>query len=194
MACVNACEGIDSDNAIFLPDNNVRKVLVAAEIKRVELERQRDELLAALVEYDEAFTEFDGESRDSRTRIRRACAKAKSIIHRAKGGQSTSKPFTEMGGVCRCDACGFTWLEGEHSGQHPCKGGAAPTVDRLEWLESMHTLHGAVEILYVVDGYQLTQTYDDAAVGKPVRGATLEKAIDKAIAAGWKPLTKGGAA
>lgn len=64
----------------------------------------------------------------------------------------------------------------------------------LDWLESMHTLHGAVEILYVVDGYQLTLTYDGAQVGEPVRGATLDEAIDNAIAAGWKPLSKGGTA
>lgn len=25
----------------------------------------------------------------------------------------------------------------------------------LQWLESMHTLHGSVEILDVVDGYQI---------------------------------------
>lgn len=55
VACVNAFEGIDSDNAIFLPDNNVRKVLVATELKRVELERQRDELLAALEELTTAI-------------------------------------------------------------------------------------------------------------------------------------------
>lgn len=70
-------------------------------------------------------------------------------------------------------------------------GNAAQTPDRLGWLESMHTLHGAVEILYVVDGYQLTLTCDDEPVGEPVHGATLNQAIDNAIAAGWKPLKKG---
>lgn len=56
----------------------------------------------------------------------------------------------------------------------------------IEWLEDMHTLHYCVEILYVVDGYQLQQTRDGSDVGEPVRGETLEKAIDAAIAAGWK--------
>jgi hypothetical protein len=48
VACVNAMEGIPDDNAIFLKGNSVRKVIVVAEIKRLELEKQRDDLLAAL--------------------------------------------------------------------------------------------------------------------------------------------------
>lgn len=64
----------------------------------------------------------------------------------------------------------------------------------LEWLESMNTLHGTVEMLYVVDGYQLTYTYHDSQIGEPVHGATLVEAIGNAIAAGWQPLRKGGAA
>lgn len=63
--------------------------------------------------------------------------------------------------------------------------------DRIQWLENMHTLHGAVEILYVVDGYQLTQTYDDSQIGEPVHSENLAGAIDKAIDAGWQPKTRG---
>ena len=48
VACVNACEGIDDNNAIFLKGNSVRKVIVAMEIKRQRIEDQRDELLEAL--------------------------------------------------------------------------------------------------------------------------------------------------
>jgi hypothetical protein len=61
----------------------------------------------------------------------------------------------------------------------------------IEWLEMMHTLHGAVEILYVVDGYQLTRTYDGSEVGKPIHGKSLAIAIDNAIIAGWKPIKNG---
>lgn len=63
-------------------------------------------------------------------------------------------------------------------------------VDKIEWLESMHTLHGTVEILYVVTGYQISQTYDDSQVGDEITAPTLSDAIDLAIEAGWRPLTK----
>lgn len=59
----------------------------------------------------------------------------------------------------------------------------------LKWLESMHTLHGSVEILYVVDGYQIQRKFDDSEVGEPIKAQTLEDCIDIAIASGWKPLT-----
>lgn len=62
-------------------------------------------------------------------------------------------------------------------------------MDKIEWLESMHTLHGKVEILYVVDGYQIQRTYDDAEVGDPIKASTLSECIDMAIKEGWKPLT-----
>ena len=61
---------------------------------------------------------------------------------------------------------------------------------RIEWLESMHTLHGAVEILYVVSGYQIQRTFDDSDVGEPIAADTLAEAIDMAIAAGWEPLMR----
>lgn len=52
----------------------------------------------------------------------------------------------------------------------------------LQWLESMHTLHGSVEILYVVDGYQIQRKFDDSEVGEPIKAKTLEDCIDIAIA------------
>ena len=61
---------------------------------------------------------------------------------------------------------------------------------QIEWLESMHTLHGAVEILYVVDGYQIQRTYDDSNVGDPIQEKSLRECIDSAIAKGWEPLTR----
>lgn len=62
--------------------------------------------------------------------------------------------------------------------------------DRIQWLEDMHTLHGVVEMLYVVDGYQLTYMYHDSQIGEPVHGETLSSAIDSAINSGWKPLNR----
>lgn len=59
----------------------------------------------------------------------------------------------------------------------------------LQWLESMHTLHASVEILYVVDGYQIQRKFDDSEVGEPIKAKTLEDCIEVAIASGWKPLT-----
>lgn len=63
-------------------------------------------------------------------------------------------------------------------------------MNHIEWLEGMHTLHGAVEILYVVDGYQIQRTYDDSHVGEPIKAGTLAECIDVAMSSGWKPLTK----
>lgn len=63
----------------------------------------------------------------------------------------------------------------------------------LQWLESMHTLHGSIEILYVVDGYQIQRKFDDSEVGEPIKAQTLEDCIDIAIASGWKPITMKGA-
>lgn len=62
-------------------------------------------------------------------------------------------------------------------------------MDKIEWLESMHTLHGAVEILYVVSGYQIQRTFDDSWVGDPITAESLSDAIEMAMSAGWKPLT-----
>lgn len=53
---------------------------------------------------------------------------------------------------------------------------------RLDWLQAQHTLHRAVEVLYVVDGYELTVTYDGNPItGYRYHGDTLRAAIDLAI-------------
>lgn len=57
-------------------------------------------------------------------------------------------------------------------------------MDKIEWLESMNTLHNTVEMLYVINGYLLTHTYDGCPLAK-VHGKTLSEAIDKAMKAGW---------
>ncbi|UVX30769.1 hypothetical protein S10a_00056 [Klebsiella phage VLCpiS10a] len=62
-------------------------------------------------------------------------------------------------------------------------------MNHIEWLQSMHTLHGAVEILYVVDGYQIQRTYNDVEIGSPIKADTLVDCINIAIEKGWQPLT-----
>lgn len=53
---------------------------------------------------------------------------------------------------------------------------------RMQWLEDHLTLHKQVELLYVVDGYEVT-TMDDSKPGseRVYRGETLRDAIDAAI-------------
>lgn len=55
----------------------------------------------------------------------------------------------------------------------------------MEWLEKHSTLHTRVEILYVVDGYEVSVWHEDGVTRlSPIfRGASLTEAIDKAIAA-----------
>ena len=51
----------------------------------VALKEQRDELLEALRDYDDAFTGFDPSSKESRHRMRQAVIKARSTIAKAEG-------------------------------------------------------------------------------------------------------------
>lgn len=51
---------------------------------------------------------------------------------------------------------------------------------RIDWLERMHTLHRTVEILYVVDGYNVSVCYNDTLLVE-VRGDSLRSAIDNAM-------------
>lgn len=54
---------------------------------------------------------------------------------------------------------------------------------RLKWLEDNHTLHKSVEILYVVDGYQVTLLHEDGITELSPRyeGHDLASAIDTAM-------------
>ncbi len=54
---------------------------------------------------------------------------------------------------------------------------------RLKWLEDNHTLHRSVEILYVVDGYEVTVMHEDGVteLSPRFRGETLAAAIDSAM-------------
>lgn len=52
----------------------------------------------------------------------------------------------------------------------------------IDWLERMHTLHQQVEILYVVDGYEITVTHDGEPIfGQRWRGENLREALTKAL-------------
>lgn len=60
-------------------------------------------------------------------------------------------------------------------------GAVTTDAERLDWIEAQHTLHLAVEILYVVDGYELTLTYDGNPLTMLAKDDTLRAAIDIAM-------------
>ena len=74
----------------FECDQEWYEIESAEELRRLhaeneELKEQRDELLAALKDYDDAFTGFDPSSKESRHRMRQAVIKARSAIAKAGG-------------------------------------------------------------------------------------------------------------
>jgi hypothetical protein len=52
--------------------------------------------------------------------------------------------------------------------------------EMLDWLERHHTLHRSVEILYVVDGYEV-MLMQDGNEGACFHGTTLRAALDNAM-------------
>ena len=56
---------------------------------------------------------------------------------------------------------------------------------RMAWLEKHSTLHTRVEILYVVDGYEVQVVHEDGVtdLSPAYRGETLAQAIDNALSA-----------
>lgn len=56
---------------------------------------------------------------------------------------------------------------------------------RMQWLEDNSTLHKRVEILFVVDGYEVTIMHEDGVteLSPAYRGESLAEAIDEAIKA-----------
>lgn len=54
--------------------------------------------------------------------------------------------------------------------------------DQIQWIEDVNTLHRQVEILYVVDGYEVTITWDGVAISEDFHGETVSEAIAKAMA------------
>ena len=53
---------------------------------------------------------------------------------------------------------------------------------QIDWLQKVNTLHRQVDILYVVDGYEVTVTWDDNPVSEGFHGETVAEAISKAMA------------
>ena len=53
--------------------------------------------------------------------------------------------------------------------------------EMLDWLEDNHSLHRSVDILYVVDGYEVSVTHDSTPLHVTVRGDNLRDAISKAM-------------
>jgi hypothetical protein len=61
--------------------------------------------------------------------------------------------------------------------------GAREDAARLDWLENNHTLHKSVEIVYVVDGYQVCLLHEDGVteLSPKFEGHDLRSAIDEAM-------------
>jgi hypothetical protein len=59
---------------------------------------------------------------------------------------------------------------------------SAQDSERMAWLEANNTLHWTVEMLYVVDGYEVRLCYDGEPVHGPFKGESLGAAVDKARA------------
>jgi hypothetical protein len=53
---------------------------------------------------------------------------------------------------------------------------------QIEWIQEVNTLHRQVEILYVVDGYEVTIEWDGVAISPDFHGETVSDAIEKAMA------------
>ena len=53
--------------------------------------------------------------------------------------------------------------------------------DKIEWLQKANTLHRQVDILYVVDGYQVTVLWDESPISEAFHGETLDKALEAAM-------------
>jgi hypothetical protein len=55
-------------------------------------------------------------------------------------------------------------------------------VEQIAWLQKANKLHRQVEILYVVDGYTVTVTWDEQPISPDFHGETLREALSKAMA------------
>jgi hypothetical protein len=53
---------------------------------------------------------------------------------------------------------------------------------QIEWIQKVNTLHRQVQILYVVDGYEVTIEWDGNAISPDFHGKTVADAIEKAMA------------
>lgn len=60
--------------------------------------------------------------------------------------------------------------------------------ERLDWYEAQHTLHKSLEVLYTVDGYELSVMAEDGEkVLATYKGESLRDAIDQAARASVQP-------
>lgn len=88
---------------------------------------------------------------------------------------------------CGCLTDGRNWLKvcDEHNSLYRNLKGSAKAQECLQWLEDNCTLHKSVEILYVVDGYEVQVMHEDGVTELSPRfhGETLASAIGKAIKA-----------
>lgn len=97
---------------------------------------------------------------------------AENLLSRIKDGRHIDTTLWEEEQLVRA------WLK-VHSG-----GGEADAESkRMKWLEDQSTLHHRVEILYVVDGYEVQVLHEDGVTEmSPVfHGPTLAAAIDNAL-------------
>ena len=71
---------------------------------------------------------------------------------------------------------------------HSLERALARAEGQIKWLEDNSALHKMVEILYVVDGYEVTVMHEDGVteLSARFRGATLGEAIDAALSEGGK--------
>jgi hypothetical protein len=55
-------------------------------------------------------------------------------------------------------------------------------IEQIAWLQKAHTLHRQVSMLYMVDGYEVTVTWDENPISEAFHGETLREAISNAMA------------
>lgn len=106
VACVNAMAGIGEDNALLHPSKNpltVRQVISGMKLKELELEQQRDELLAVLEELAELHYPAENYSDEHLAHelamgspSYATAIKARAIIAKAKGGDTDRSAIEEF--------------------------------------------------------------------------------------------------
>jgi HD superfamily phosphohydrolase YqeK len=53
----------------------------------------------------------------------------------------------------------------------------------LNFIEKHHTLHTKIDVLYVVDGYEVTLLRDESQISETFKGDTLRDALGQMMAA-----------
>lgn len=51
--------------------------------------------------------------------------------------------------------------------------------EMLDYLQRHHTLHKKVDFLYVVDGYEVSVTWDDEPISPTYKGSTLRESLEE---------------